>query len=135
MLFLGLFEILVANVAVVAPSAISIQVGSTEDRKCDLDHNSGTDNCNFATTPQGRSWSSPSGGSVGVAFGQFMSGSNMAPIKPFKGLMSYNANGGLTVIKGEPFLSCFSLKNCCAGVCFLFCVQTQVYIIAVDDMS
>ena len=87
---------------------ISVQVGSTEDRKCDLDHESGTDDCNYASSGQARSWRSPSGGSVGVAFGQFMGGGNKAPKKPFKGLMSYNANGGLTVIKGKSFLLIFA---------------------------
>ena len=75
------------------------QVGSTDGRDCSLDFSADPDQCNLQTTPQGRSWTSPSGGSVGVAFGQFMGGSNKAPIKPFAGLNSYNSNDGLTLIQ------------------------------------
>lgn len=80
---------------------IVIKVGNSGDTDCNAGFSSDPDTCNIGTTPQARSWTSPSGGSVGVAFGQFMGGSNKAPIKPFAGLMSYNSNDGLTLIQGE----------------------------------
>lgn len=78
-----------------------LQVGRTSLDQCSLNYNSDPDSCNIDTSAKVRSFSSPSGGHVGLVFGQFMSGSNLAPKKPFKGLMSYNSISGLTRVTSK----------------------------------
>ncbi|XP_067947416.1 fibrocystin-L-like [Watersipora subatra] len=81
----------------------SLIVGSTDQRDCSMAYDADPDSCNLDTTSTARSWTSNSGGSIAMAFGQFMSGSNVAPSKPWKGLMTYNSNAGLTTVKDVVF--------------------------------
>ena len=50
---------------------------------------------NIRLSAQGRSWKSPGSGAVGLSWPTFTSGSNQAPRKGFKGIMSYQAIWGI----------------------------------------
>jgi len=69
-------------------------------RECSLGFSSDPDSCNMVISSRLRGFSSPSGGSIATAFGQFMGSDNNAPDKAWAGLMSYNAIDGITRIIG-----------------------------------
>ena len=59
------------------------------------------ENNNYILSDNGRSWTSPNGGAVGISFASFLSGSNNAPLKPFTPSMTYNAIRGHMRIKSK----------------------------------
>jgi hypothetical protein len=77
-------------------------VGQTSSFDCVNDRLPSPDD-NSELSANSRPSSPPNGGMVGLVFPNYNSGSNKAPLKPFKGLMSYNAIGGLTTISDVTF--------------------------------
>ena len=56
---------------------------------------------NMVISAQSRSWRTDSGGKVGIGWSNFNSGSNKACVKPFAGLMTYQAIRGKTIVAGR----------------------------------
>ncbi|XP_060603397.1 fibrocystin-L-like isoform X3 [Ruditapes philippinarum] len=77
-------------------------VGQTSSFDCANDRLPSPDN-NTVLSANSRPSSPPNGDMVGLVFPNYISESNKAPLKPFKGLMSYNAIGGLTTISDVTF--------------------------------
>ena len=77
-------------------------VGQTSSFDCVNDKTPSPDD-NIVLSGNSRPSSPPAGGMVGIVFPNYNSGSNNAPTKPFKGLMSYNSIGGLTTISDVTF--------------------------------
>jgi len=77
-------------------------VGQTTSFDCSIDVTPRNDT-NFALSSVARPVAAPGGGMVGLVFGQFYSSSNKAPQKPLKGIMAYQAIGGLTKARGNTF--------------------------------
>lgn len=75
-------------------------IGTTSSFDCSSDRVDGADD-NIALSGNSRSFDNSR--RTGVAFGTFGSGSNNAPIKPFAGIMSYQAIKGLTILEGKNF--------------------------------
>ena len=77
----------------------SLVVGKTRSFQCDVTVLDNADD-NIALSGQGRSWTVPGGDFTGVVWPTFTAGSNKAPEKPFKGIMSYNSIKGLMRVEG-----------------------------------
>ncbi|XP_052805044.1 fibrocystin-L-like isoform X2 [Mya arenaria] len=93
----------------------NIFVGQTTSYDCSLDTKPSGDD-NFEISAKSRPSLAYGGGMVGLIFPQFYSGGNNAPIKPFKGIMAYNANGGLMTASANTFakygnLGCDDIGN------------------------
>lgn len=79
----------------------SIFIGRTSSFDCIKDIS--PTNLNFNKSNNARPSLTPGRGSVGLIFPNFYQASNMAPGKPWKGCMQYNAIGGLMRISGNTF--------------------------------
>ena len=81
----------------------NVFVGQTSSFDCSIDIAPSNDH-NFELSGNSRPSLSPfNSGMVGLVFPNFYQGSNKAPLKPFKGCMSYNAIGGLMTLSGNTF--------------------------------
>ncbi|KAH3704517.1 hypothetical protein DPMN_079573 [Dreissena polymorpha] len=80
----------------------SIFIGRTSSFDCSKDVSPAND-LNFNKSNNARPSLAPGKGSVGLIFPNFYQATNMAPGKPWKGCMAYNAIGGLMRISGNTF--------------------------------
>ena len=76
-------------------------VGTSSSFDCNTDVSPGGPN--IILSAQARSWRSPGGGKIGIAFPTFSSSSNKAPQKAFNGIKSYQAIRGLMTVRGKPY--------------------------------
>ena len=73
-------------------------VGATSSFDCALDVARSTVNLALRLSGSGRA---SNGGKIGITFGNFMGGSNNAPIKPWAGIKTYPAISGLMKLKSK----------------------------------
>ncbi|XP_052286416.1 fibrocystin-L-like [Dreissena polymorpha] len=90
-------------------------VGQTSSFNCSIDVTPPVD-ANIVLSENARATRAPGGGMIGFVFPQMLSAPNGAPLKPFTGIKSYNAIGGLLVAKKNTFakygnLGCTSEGN------------------------
>lgn len=78
----------------------SLIVGSTSYFDCEKDVIPNNTNIEYASVAKSFN---ANGGKVGVVWGNFISGPNGAPRKPWSGIKSYNGLGGLTTIDNVTF--------------------------------